>query len=241
MIKLILLLTALLLINGCSEDDVVVPDSQYTDTIMPLAVDNFWTYADTTYNETNGIEAFSKIGITGYRRITYDNERFFVFLWTGFDMPEDTPRLRSNLVNNEAQGLFYYGQQIDSQTTELNRRLFVKYPAEEGDEWIFTNDTSIRCISVSTPFLTPLGIFDSYVYETASNEGTRFFSSLIGIEETPSLRNNEVTHLYYAPEVGYVGMTRSIDDEITFRRTLIGYYVQEPQEERILRDRIFSP
>ncbi len=243
MIKIILLFVSLLAITACSKDSKSTPNIQYSGVIMPLAVDNYWVYADTTFEETITQTDTTKIGITGHRKITHQSVRKLVYYWNWFEMPEDIPQLRKNLVRNEQEGLIYYGQKSGSEISDINRKLFIKYPAQVDDQWIYTEDVSLRCVSVSTVFSTPLADFDCHVYQIIpeSEEGYRMVSSLLNYKHFEASRDDQITYLYYAPEVGYVGMTVMQGDEEKFTRTLIDYQVKTPDERSTLRGRVLSP
>lgn len=243
MFKILLLLVPLLFFNACSRETVRIPKPQFHNCIMPLAVDNYWIFSDTSYELPNAVTETSKIGITGYKRIKYNDERVFVYFWNWFDMPEDTPRKRKTLVRNEQQGLFYYGQKVDSQVTEITRLPFIKYPVEVDEEWTYAADVLIRCLSVSTEYSTPLGDFNCYVYQLVppSNRVGSVLNSFFGLKLDYHHRNNPVTKLYYTPEVGYVGMTITEDNELIFRRELTEYYVEIPDVSLGFSGGITSP
>jgi len=244
MIKIILLLTVLILFTACSEDSTIDPGVQYHDTIMPLAVDNYWVFADSTFNPPHEpVVDTTKIGITGFREITYEGEKHIVYFWNWFRMPENTPQTLKNWMRNEEEGLIYYGQQIGSWTSDVNRILFLKYPAEVGDEWAYTDAFTIRCVSTSSNFSTPLGDFDCIVYRVIPNESNRDESSILltGSNTSVPQRDEEVRHLYFAPEFGYIGETTTVNGELKATKTLVDYNVQIPEERLSLPDRLLSP
>ncbi len=239
MCKIIGLLISILIISNCSKDSKFRPDIQYNNTIMPLAVNNYWIYKDLGPL----INRESKIGITGYNRIIYDNEKRTVFFWNWYNMPEDEPQTVKTLVRNEAEGLFYYGQQSGSAISDISRILFIKYPVTEGDEWVYADEVTIKCISESTQLPTELGYFDCYVYQITpqSEAGYRLISRLLGINQEKGFKGTEETYLYYTPEVGYVGMRVIEDETVTLLRTLRDFYVQIPEERGSLSDYLVAP
>ena len=243
MSKFILLLAALMIFNGCSKDEKRVAEIQYQDRIMPLAVDNYWLFDDVTYDSPYEWEEVSKIGISGFRSVTYDSIPTTVYYWNWYDMPQDRPQERKNLVRNEDEGLFYYGQQIGSAISEIRRLLFIKYPVSEGEEWVYADDASIRSVSVSTVIETPLGDLDCLVYEIipVSEEGRSFIATQFGINRKFYQRNEIITYLYYKPEVGYVGMDIYEGEELIFKRRLSDYYVKIPPSETGLLRGPLSP
>lgn len=244
MMKILILLTVLITFIACSDDTTTDPGIQYQDTIMPLAVDNYWVFADSTFNPPHApVVDTTKIGITGYREINYEGEKLPVYFWNWFRMPENTPQSLKNWMRNEEEGLIYYGQQSGSWSSEVNRILFLKYPAEAGDEWEYTEAFNIRCISTSSSFTTPLGDFDCVVYRVIPTGSNRREAS--DLLERPyastTSRDEEVRQLYFAPEVGYVGETTMVNGELKATKTLIDYQVQISEERLYLPDRLLSP
>ena len=242
------MLLLLLLLISCSKDNKFIPDVQYTNRILPLAIGNYWVYTDSvfTIGQTATVDT-TKFGITGYRHITYNNQRETVYYWNWYNMPEDIPQRRRNLVRNEEDGLMYYGQVIGSAVSTINRSLFIKYPVVVGNEWPFTGGYSIENISVSTLFETPVGVFDCYVYSVTppySNRGHEGSNIQSLVHETfeRSEYANLPQELYYSPEVGYVGMIVRNEGTIVYKKTLIDYYVQQ-EDEGLMRfpDRLLTP
>jgi hypothetical protein len=240
--KIILLSLSLLLFVSCSKDGEKSPGIQYHDTIMPLAVGNYWVFADTTFQDPYLISETSKISISGYSNIKYNSESFPVYHWNWYDMPEDVPQQRKNLVRNEAEGLFYYGQKIGSSLSEIDRKMFIKFPVNPAAEWNYTGGLTIKCLSTSTLFPTPLGDIECYVYELIpdTREGYRIMSALLGYDFDTAERDNEETLLYYSPEIGYVGMTVNGGTE-NFVRTLTDFRAQTPPVRTASPDLILSP
>ncbi|MBW6516166.1 MAG: hypothetical protein K0B81_06080 [Candidatus Cloacimonetes bacterium] len=243
MSKLLLIVLSLLLVFSCSNDSIKDPGIQFYNTIMPLALDNYWLFNDITYQPPYTWEEESKIEITGFRKVTYNGNEVIVFFWNWYDIETDTPQNRKTLVRNEEEGLYYYGQQIGSTVSDIRRLLFIKYPVSLGDEWEYIDGVSIKCISVSTTIETPLGEIDCYAYEIIpdTKEDYRALSSMLGINRESSIRNEEITYLYYKPEVGYVGMDIYEGEELVFKRRLAEFNVRVPEERLILRERLVNP
>lgn len=202
----LIIIAILILIAGCSDRDTVKAGKQFSDTILPLAEDNYWIFEDSVFvdGEFDKLE-IKKMGITGASQIGYAGETIWVYHWAWYDMPEDKAQIRRSLVRNEDEGLAYYGQKMGSSYTEFARRLFIKYPAEQGEEWTYTEGALIQCVSLETVYETPLGSFQAIEYRMTLGE--------------------TVQYLYYVPEVGYVGMIEKNNGVIVRKRGLKEYQV----------------
>jgi hypothetical protein len=229
------IMLALLLLGGCSKDNGFVPEIQFTDSIMPLAVGNYWIYTDSTF--VTHYPAFvdtTKIGITGYRNIKYDEEQITVYYWNWFNMPENVPQQRKNMVRNEEEGLIYYGQVVGSSVSPISRSLFIKYPVSVGEEWPYSSGYTLESISEAAPFTTPLGTFDCYVYllvpPSRGGTGHADIISHFDIGGQRSDFEGLPRELYYVPEVGYVGMIIREEGQVVYRKTLVDYHVIQNEE-----------
>ena len=205
-IQITCLVIILVLTFGCDRRTKISVPTQFEDTILPLAEGNYWLFVDSTFVNGEPDSVFTKkMGITGATQISHQGDKKWVYHWTWFDMPEDKPQVRKSLVTNEPDGLVYYGQRMGASYTEFNRRMFIKYPAEEEEEWTYTQGAIVKCLSVSTPFETPSGVFNAHKYRMTLGEITQY--------------------LYYVPEVGYVGMEEVRNGQKVLSRRLTEYVV----------------
>ncbi len=208
LIKLAIFITLVMFTAvACSDRDTVKVGIQFTDTILPLAEDNYWIFEDSVFvaGEFDKVET-KKMAINGASQVGYEGETIWVYHWTWYDMPEDKAQTRRSLVRNEEQGLAYYGQKMGSSYTELNRRLFIKYPVEPNEEWAYTQGAIVQCLALDNVFDTHIGQFETIEYKMTLGE--------------------IVQYLYYVPEVGYVGMVEKENGSITRIRRLKDYHIE---------------
>jgi len=212
-----------------------------SDVIVPLAVGNYWEFADSTIIEDTLIFIdTSMVGITGKQNIEYQSNNYEVFYWNGFDMNTNPPEPQPMkwLIRNQSDGLWEYGMLNDTDTLLL-QNLTLKFPANIGDSWpimaYVITDTSIsvgdtltmECIDTDQEYITPAGTFNCYVYQYVSNNLSNLFErftlpSFFFKRFQSRIATNFTVKLFFSPNVGLVG-SESGNELVTTRSYLISY------------------
>ncbi len=220
----------LIMLYGCTKDEKVNTEIQYHDKIMPLAEGNYWVYEDSIFvNGSHTHTEHSKIAITGSSTISHQGKKIIVYYWNWFEMPEDKPQIRKSLVRNEPEGLFYYGQKIGSTYSNISKTLFIKYPVDEGEEWAYKSGVIIKCVSSAKEFETKAGVFNVYKHKVVNP--TAMGDMLAFTPETvANTRGETIQYLYYAPEIGYIGMKNIQNGEVILKRSLLEFSVEKDKE-----------
>jgi hypothetical protein len=237
--KKLFLFFSFLIVASCDDQ---TDDAASGNVIMPLKVGNYWTFVDSSFDDTGVfIEAdTSTLSITGKKTIAYQGQSYEVYLWTWTSYGAD----HSWLVWNGEDGLYLFGGTSPKGDYVLTKSLSIKYPAETGDEWEEYNvmyssldssfsisDTTVTaCSSLDAALASPLGNLSCYTYEYSEDFGAakNIISGLCG---TPAelLKGNAITTvtLFYIPDIGYVGLTDETGGVITYKKTIIGYLAEK--------------
>lgn len=217
----ILILFFFLIVWGCTKDDNPINDNGLSvSSIMPLKVGNSWTFLDSLFNENgtfNRVDT-SQLKITGKTIISYQDKDIEVYYWDWIDLKNGQPSEIILLCGNDSNGFNIYGGKYLDSIIVLGKFLFLKYPAEVGEEWdyisiyyqsdrLFTiGDTSkITCISVNEKLKTAKGTISCYTYTNRRTYLTRI----------------EDIYLYYAENIGYVGYITKINGTVVYKKILL--------------------
>jgi len=220
---------------GCEKkDNPTEPDDKAADTIMPLKVGNFWNFVDSTFADDGTFlsEDYSKLSISGKELINYNGKQIEMFYWNWYDMDEYIPRDAKWLVTNESNGLNFYGGKYLNANFVFTKTLSIKFPVAAGEIWqkinysysseeqsFYISDTSdITCVSVNQNFQTGSGKFSCYVYHYKSN-------SFYGPSDT---------YVYYAVNIGYVGLITKYNNTIIYKKTMTGYSLQKSNSKNFV-------
>jgi hypothetical protein len=223
-------------VSSCSTSD-----SKTSGVIMPLKTGNHWTFVDSLFN-TSGVFVgadTSTLSITGQKTVNYQSTPYDVFLWTWVD-----PHLAgfSWLAWYGDDGLYMLGGTSPKGDYVLCKSHEVQYPVNVNEQWdaysisVSTFDSvfhirdtvTMTCTSTNTPFPTPVQNFTCYTFQytwivpskAVSPMASRSRYSKPGSANVPS-----VTTLYYAPDIGYVGLTDHENGILTYKKTLLSYAV----------------
>lgn len=223
-IGITIVLTVLMV--GCEkEENPVDPGERKTDVVMPLAVGNYWSYTDSIFNTNGGFIArdSSRLVITGSASVQAQGAPAEVYFWNWMNLRTGVADDWKWLTRNEPDGRYMYGGVSSKGTTVLGKYLAEKFPVTAGTTWQRVNivarqdstfalgDTvQMRCNSVDEPFPTPAGSFKCIVYYYQQTSGT-------AVRET---------WLYFAPNVGYVGLVGRLNGITTFRKSLSAYQIR---------------
>jgi hypothetical protein len=223
MIKRLIALSVLflLIIIGCKKDDSPSGPGSTTTVIVPLKNNNTWTFIDSTFNSlgTYVSKDTSLLGITGSQTITYLGQNLETFYWNWKDLHANKYNDIRWLVRVESDGLNFYGGKSSKGTYVLGKTVSIKYPVNAGDTWthysylgksdstFYIGDTlQCTCLATEEVFHTAVGDFKSVVVKQVSTKSTGWVL------------------LYYAPNVGYIGLKNySSANIVTFKKTLMAY------------------
>lgn len=199
---ILVLATGAILIGACEltsrgERELVCSTDPVPGTIHPLETGNSWTYSNfDIYGYEHGHNTMT-VGEEIRIPVAENIPSAYEILWDDYD--GDDPR---RLAINRNDGFYYVGQ-IQWEDIQLHPVLYVKYPAEKGDEFaggapvfgaegVTENTSTYEVVSTDSSIATPAGVFVAYVYR-------REFQPL----EDVSLLLTE--DYFYAPGVGLVG------------------------------------
>ncbi|GAB4126979.1 MAG: hypothetical protein Fur0015_00560 [Ignavibacteriales bacterium] len=226
----IIILIGFIFFIGCDKNkdkNRTEPDNNTTDNIMPFKVGNFWNYVDSSFADDGTFlnEDYSKLGISGKETINYKGKQIEMYYWNWYDMNTYEPRESKWLVTNESTGIYFYGGKYYNKNFVFEKSLSIKFPVVAGESWQKINYSSyssdstfkvsdtvtISCVSVSEKFQTDAGNLDCYVYHYPSN-------SLYGPSDT---------YIYYAVNVGYVGLIMKYNGQVVYKKKMTNYSLQK--------------
>lgn len=182
-----------LLFAGCLFQD----DPHGVKPIVPLAVDNAWTYAESTFKDGALAETWSsETGITAKRTL---EDGAVVFLQNTRNRFTGAPGAYSAYVNNVGASNYTYGAE-ENGVSVRHETLHVKWPAERGERYFTrfvgvdaamggpTLDTvEIEVVNPDTACAMPAGTFACVHYRGYRLDGSVYADT------------------WYAPGVGYLG------------------------------------
>jgi hypothetical protein len=185
--------------------------------ILPLTVGNQWIYIDSVFSAKGSFESVDtvKLGISGKTNIVYQGKNVEVFYWNWYD--GNQPDEVKWLCRNEEGGCYGYGLKLANSKLVLGKSQWLKYPASAGDSWKvitysktdttdYAPDTVIySCRSINEKFKTVKGEMECYDYYSRS---------------TYDGQVNE-QYMYFAKNIGYVGLISKIDGIIRDKYVLL--------------------
>jgi hypothetical protein len=192
--------------------------------IQPLGVGYYWEFVDSTFSNIGDLTNVdtSRLSITGITNVTYKGESIDLYDWSWNTAPNFMW-----LCNYDATGFYMYGGKTDNGTYIYEKSLNIKYPVKINEIWDHINyshgqigDSSFfyiyntvyyTCLAVNEPFKTKLGSFDCYNYN---------YNYLTN-------GHPDQTYLYYAPNIGYVGMIEQENGITIYKKTLISYNITD--------------
>jgi len=181
---------------GCSDDPAdnsEPPDS----VILPLAVGNYWTFEDISFNasgDTTGVDtttlSIDSTAVISGRTVYY--WRWDIASYENY----------ADLMANIDDGLYRFGTASSGEIDEAEEpELILIYPGSEGDTFIaFGEDFTIT--STSSEQIVPAGTFICYEY-TYSGDNKQ----------------------YFAPDYGFIAREKFIGEYLIENRKLIDYEI----------------
>jgi hypothetical protein len=224
------------LLFACAKKEEPLPAASTG--LVPLKVGNSWTYIDSTFNSNGfGSSDTSLLKITGSKTITWQGKPYLVFLWTWVNpiFPQ-----YSFFAGNESDGLYFFGGTNGHTDYVIAKSLFGKFPVTEGESWMYErigyglHDSSfyvddtlpVQCISVGFPFKTAAGTVSSFVYRETDTGPVMLSPLRTGLAGfTDATGSTMQTHNYFNPAIGFVGMVKTFNGELRFRKTLLSYHL----------------
>jgi hypothetical protein len=201
---------------GCNDDGSPVTPAT-VDKIQPLAVGNTWTFLDSTWTGSNVTVQHTTITNSATSTINYAGSSRDVYLW---DVTTDGRLVERDLVRNESDGFWYYGQiDVPNDDTLIARTPWAMYPitVNDGfDEDRYTYDpTSQTYAKTATWHWTCLSRTEMIpVGGGVTKQGLVYWS-----------KTNSTTEdrIYYIPNIGYAGWETRESGKVTFRSVMTGY------------------
>ncbi len=178
---------------GCSDnptDNKEPPDS----VIIPLAVGNYWTFEDISFNasgDTTGVDT-TTLSIDSSAAISGRT----VYYWR-WDIAEYENY--ADLMANIDDGLYRFGTASSGVIEADEAELILIYPGSTGDTFIaFEEDFTIT--STTSEQIVPAGTFICYEYTYSGNN-----------------------RQYFAPDYGFIARQKYIGEYLIEDRKLIDY------------------
>jgi hypothetical protein len=222
--------------TGCAVEDAPTagspqnPPLPRTESILPLAIDNQWSYSHTYYDEDGGMvqprasldleiprvygkagSSLTRLGEHSYDwerdRTTYD-EYVYAYEWE--------QEGRGSLVayrdrDVAVRGLYLVGfYRRDSVALYPEAKLWLAYPATRGDSWVLDTSSSgtapstIEVVTTSASFYAPAS-------ENGDPSALRFFDGCYQYKETFA---DSTAYYYYREDVGAIGYTMYHDGRL---------------------------
>ncbi len=209
---LLVSISLLFILTSCifeSDDDS--PSNSVSLSIKPLAVGNTWTYLDSSFTSNDTMTV--KYSIT--EKQNYQGEDLY--------MEKGTSNYITILSywSTKNGSLYYRGVKTGADSLLVNN-LYLKYPAEILSTWqtqivnysffgeFIMGTYNIQCVSTSSTFTTPAGIFsDCYQYKSV----------------TADTESENVIDMFYKPGVGCVGSISTENNQITHSSRLTSYHL----------------
>ncbi len=227
-----LFLTLVIMISSCKKNSEQTSNSpgNATSVLIPLKTGNYWDFIDSSFN--NGVFTSadtSRLTITGTKQVSYQGKDYTVWFWSWYKQSQSP----CWFVNNESDGLHFYGGKLDSVDYFLTKNLSYKFPVQAGETWkqvsvtysgtkFYLGDTlPTKCLSTSYSFKTKIGVLSCIEFQytrPALKKKTVAGLQFTGNDQGSSLAT-EVT-LFYKPDMGYVGYISKVNGLITFTKTL---------------------
>ncbi len=197
-------------------------------TIMPLVVGNQWTYIDSSFSSTGTLllRDSSKLAITGTTTIQYGGASTQVYHWNWLNVRTGVADDWRWLTRVESDGRYMFGGMSSKGTFVLVKTLSEKFPVSVGESWqryniVARTDSTfrvqdtllVRCTALDEPFNTLVGTLKCVVYYYQQRPVT-------------STAYPRDTWLYYAPNIGYVGLIGRENGVLVFKKTLISYQLK---------------
>ncbi|MEI6682277.1 MAG: hypothetical protein WCO44_06600 [Bacteroidota bacterium] len=227
-----LFLTLMIMISSCKKNSEQTSTSSggTSSMLIPLKTGNYWEFIDSSFN--NGVFTYadtSRLTITGTKHVSYQGKDYTVWFWSWNNQAQSP----CWFVNNESDGLHFYGGKLDSVDYFLTKQLSYKFPVQAGETWkqvsvtysgtkFYLGDTlPTHCLATSYPFKTKAGVLSCIEFQyirPAIKKNTIAGLQFTGIDQGSSMAT-EVT-LFYKPDMGYVGYIGKVNGLITFTKTL---------------------
>lgn len=222
----------LLFVLGCQKNETPVGNEEnQTAVLVPLAVGNQWSFIDSTFSAANG--AFvgrdsSRLGITGSTSIQHQGASVEVFYWNWANPRTGVAYDYKWLTRNEPDGRYLYGGQSSKGTYVLGKFLSERHPVTAGQTWqniriVYRSSDStfavgdtvqMSCRAVDEQFTTLVETFKCVVYS---------YQQTVTTTGGTTIRE---TCVYYAPNIGYVGLVGYTNGVRDFKKTLSSYKLQ---------------
>lgn len=185
--KIVLISVVLVLVfSSCKYDDNIItpPKRSSKNEIVPLSVGNYWKYKFTDYESSNPTIRYSEEHIT--QDTIIDFQEYFVLEQVGFDNKMFS--FNDNSGYNQIPNIF-----------DFNFGMYVKYPAQVGDEFYYNQFVdSVKIISINKKITVPAGTFECYHYQS--------FDTFSRMDESGNVIEKLISQLdfYYSVGVGLV-------------------------------------